>query len=156
MVPEQVALPFQSAHTIETTGAHAVPSLAPGAGGLTLAALRSWVAKHPKVSESGVDFDILKYLGNRNAKPSAAGMSKAATATVYVTGHGDGGVRLWDMRGDSPALLAFMPSAAAKKGRGGKARALAPATATTLCWEHGIVVAGHKKGAFVLDSALSH
>lgn len=55
-------------------------------------------------------------------------------------------MKLWDLSSDSPALVGFMPSAAARKLKG-KAKAPAAVTSLALCWEHGVVVAGHRKGA---------
>jgi hypothetical protein len=95
---------------------------------------------------------------------------------LYCTGHSDGGVRLWSMRGEVPALLGAVPSPAARAALRGppvaaaaaaaasttntssggcynsgnnsciRPRVAAPVSTLEFAWEQGLLVSGHQGG----------
>ncbi|KAG1668676.1 hypothetical protein FOA52_001284 [Chlamydomonas sp. UWO 241] len=72
----------------------------------------------------------------------------AAAGLLYVCGHRDGCVRLWDVFGEQPCLLGAAPSASAANPtpEGGPPLPLEAVTAVQLTWERGVLVSGHARG----------
>ncbi|KAK9811618.1 hypothetical protein WJX72_007037 [[Myrmecia] bisecta] len=65
----------------------------------------------------------------------------AGACDLYLTGHRDGRVRVWDMTSNVPDLLATVPFDSG--GAGGRLREV---TALQVCTTSGLLVVGHEKG----------
>ncbi|KAK9908560.1 hypothetical protein WJX75_009693 [Coccomyxa subellipsoidea] len=97
---------------------------------------RPAVLPPPMVPPSGSPGD------DDDVQPQILEMQPAAgPPPLYFTGHRDGRVRVWDMAGEVPGLLATAPFDAG--GAGGKLRAVC---AMEVCAVSGLLVVAHDKG----------
>lgn len=85
--------------------------------------------------------------GGTAAKPATSSSTSSSYATLYCTGHADGGVALWEMHSEAPRLLGAAPSSSARQAleAQGLAKA-APVSTLEFAWEQGLLVSGHEGG----------
>jgi hypothetical protein len=111
-----------------------------------MSSLHEWASRNAASSAAkGVDAASRWVVaGGKPAPPPTSSSGSGGYATVYCTGHSDGGVRLWAMHGEAPQLLGLAPSSAAAKALQGQR--VSPVSTLEFAWEQGLLVSGHEGG----------
>lgn len=113
--------------------------------GACMSSLHDWANSNNSVAAASSCSWVLA--GGKAANSASSSNSSNSCATLYCTGHADGGVRLWAMHGQAPQLLGKVPSDPAKQMLKGKGLAqAAPVSTLEFAWEQGLLVSGHEGG----------
>jgi hypothetical protein len=113
--------------------------------GACMSSLHDWASRNAASAASkGVDAASRWVVAGGKPAPPPTSSSNSSYATLYCTGHSDGGVRLWAMHGEVPQLLGLAPSNAAAKALRGQR--VSPVSTLEFAWEQGLLVSGHEGG----------
>jgi hypothetical protein len=110
-----------------------------------MSSLHDWASRNTAAAAKGADAASRWVIsGGKPAAPPTSSSGSGGYATLYCTGHSDGGVRLWAMHGEVPQLLGVAPSRAAAKALQGQR--VSPVSTLEFAWEQGLLVSGHEGG----------